>query len=628
MYGYAGKIGFIDLSKGKVTIENTSEELIKGYVGGHGLLIRLLYDVVPRGADPYGPENALIFAIGPVNGTLVPSSNRYSVGAKSPATGLMVSGNAGGIWGSELKWAGFDALVITGRAEKPCYLLVEDGKISILPAGELWGKDTEETEVMLKAAHGDPNLRVASIGLGGENMVSLATVIGEKTHSGGRGGTGAAMGSKNLKAVAVRGHQGVKIADPKGLFEETQRLIEILMSEPHYWRYKDKGSPSGTTLYQEMGAATAYNGQYGQFDQFDRVGREVYLNRYNLGTTACGSCPLSGWRKYVIRDGRFRGMWTDGIENSTVQCFGTKVGNPDPDIVLVAHQISNLYGLDEISVGVTIAFAMECFEKGIITTRDTGGMELRWGDGDVILKLIDLIAHNQGVGKILGQGTKKAAERFGHESEKFALQVKGLEISTVDPRGYQAWALQYAVSSRGAHHMRAYSTWEFGEAPGGLSEKEAKEAKIPDTVRKDRFSVEGKGKAVAIAENARAVVDCLEMCKTVARQKLGLYENMARVLNVVTGRGWTEEELMKVGERKNNLERLFNLREGMKATDDTLPWRMLHEPLQDGPSKGVVVNLEPMLNEYYEARKWDRATGHPRPEKLKELNLEPIHLKI
>jgi aldehyde:ferredoxin oxidoreductase len=624
MYGYAGKIGFIDLSKKRVTVEKLSEGLIEGYLGGIGFLTRLLYDTVPRGADPYGPENALIFAVGPVNGTLVPSSNRWTVGAKSPATGLLVSGNAGGLWGAELKWSGFDALVITGRAEKPCYLLVEDGKIRILPAEELWGKDTEKTEQILQAKHNDSNLRVACIGPGGENMIPLATVIGDKTHSAGRGGSGAAMGSKNLKAVAVRGHLGVRVADPEGLMSETQRLIELLMSEYHYGRYKDKGSPSGTTLYQEKGAVTAYNGQYGQFDKFDSVGRDVYLNRYSIGTTSCGNCPLPGWRKYVVREGKFTGVWTDGIENSTVQCFGTKIGNPDPDIVLVAHDLCNKYSLDEISVGVTIAFAMECFQKGIITTKDTGGIELTWGNGDALLKLIDLIAHNQGFGQILGQGCKRAAEHFGHDSEKFALHVKGLEISTVDPRGYQAWALQYAVSSRGAHHMRAYSTWEFGEVPGGLSVEEAKAAGIPETARTDRFSVEGKGKGVAIAENARAIVDSLEMCKTVARQSLGLYDNQVGVLNAVTGMEWTKQDLMKIGERKNNLERLFNLREGMNPADDTLPWRMLNEPIPDGPSKGAVVNLEPMLDEYYTFRGWDRGTGRPKPEKLKELGLEPI----
>jgi aldehyde:ferredoxin oxidoreductase len=619
MYGYAGKIGFINLSKNKVTVEGLSEDLIKNYLGGISFLTRLLYDTVPRGADPYGPENALIFAIGPLNGTLSPASSRWNVGAKSPATGFIVSGNAGGIWGSELKWAGFDALVITGRAEKPCYLLVQDGKIDILPAGDLWGKDIWEAENMLQHMHGDPNLRVAGIGQSGENQVPLACVIGEKVHAGGRGGAGAVMGSKNLKAIAVRGRLGVKIADPEGLRNESERLVKMLMSENHYWRYRDIGSPKGTTLYSKVGGVTAYNGQSGIFEEFDKIEGDIFLNRYNIGRSACGNCPLPCWQKYVVKEGRFQGAWTEAIENSTVQCFGTKIANSDPEAILIAHTLCDKYGLDEISVGVTIAFAMECFQKKIITEKDTDGLDLSWGNVDTLFKLIELIAHNQGFGKILGQGCKKAAEIFGHDSDRFALHVKGLEISTVDPRAYMGWALAYAVSPRGADHMRSYSSWEFGEAPDEMFE----EAGIPRTVT-NRFSVEGKGRGTAYSENIRTITDSLEMCKTVARQSLGLPKHVVGILNAVTGRKWSAGELVRIGERKVNLERLFNLREGLTPADDTLPWRALHEPLPDGPSEGSVVDLEPMLKEYYEARGWDRETGYPSEEKLRELNLEPL----
>ena len=620
MYGYTGKIGFINLSKNQATIEEVTEELIKNYLGGIGFLTRLLYGIVPKGTDPLSPENALIFAVGPLNGTLTPSSNRWSVGAKSPATGFIVSGNGGGFWGSELKWAGFDALVITGRAEGPCYLLVEDGKISIIPAGELWGKDTWETEGMLQAWHNDPNLKVTAIGQAGENKVPLACVIGEKFHAAGRGGTGAVMGSKNLKAVAVRGHLGIKVADPEGLLRETQYLIELLMSEDHYWRYRDYGSTKGTNLYAKIGGLTTYNGQSGIFDQFEKIEGDVFQNRYKIGRKACACCPLPCWQKYFVREGKLKGAWTEAIENSSIQCFGTKIANSDPEAILMAHTLCDKYGLDEISVGVTIAFAMECYQKKIITKKDTDGIEMTWGNGDALLKLIEMIANNQGFGKILGQGCKRAAECFGQDSEKFALHVKGLEISTVDPRAYQGWALGYAVASRGADHMRAYASWEFGEA----TDEVCSEAGIPKTV-KDRFTIEGKGKGIAYSENIRSITDSLEMCKFVARQKLGLPGNVVGILNAVTGRGWTKEQLMKIGERKVNLERLFNLREGLTPADDTLPWRVLNEPIPDGPSEGALVNLEPMLNEYYEARGWDRKTGRPRPEKLKELNLEPVN---
>ena len=590
MYGYAGRIAFVDLSRKKVTCEAPAEEMIKEYLGGVGFITRLLYDLVPPGADPLGPENVLIFANGPVNGTLVPSSNRWMVGAKSPATGIIVSGNAGGIWGAELKWAGFDALVITGRSDQPCHLLVTDGKIRILPAGDLWGKDTWETEALLQGRYGDPNLRVACIGVAGENMVPLTCVMGEKVHAGGRGGAGAVMGSKNLKAIAVRGHQGVQIADPETLLEESKRLIGMLMGEYHYARYRNIGSPKGTTLYQNIGGVGAYNWQYGVFDKFETIEGDNFRSKYSVGSSACGCCPLPCWRKYLVREGRFKGEWTEAIENSTVQCFGTRVGNPDPEVILVAHNQCDRHSLDEISVGVSIAFAMECYQKGIITAKDTGGMELTWGNGEVILRLIEMIAHNEGIGRILGQGVKRMAEQFGQDSDRFAYHVKGLEISTVDPRAYQGWALGYAVASRGADHMRAYASWEFGDIP----EETRAEAGLPETLA-DRFSVEGKGRGVAYSENIRSVADCLQMCKTVTRQKLGLTKNQIVILKAVTGREWSKEELYRVGERKVNLERLFNLREGLKPADDTLPWRALREPIGDGPSQGRVVNLEPML---------------------------------
>ena len=427
------------------------------------------------------------------------------------------------------------------------------------------------------------------------------------------------MGSKNLKAIAVRGRLGVKIADPESLRKESQALIKMLMSENHYWRYRNIGSPKGTTLYSKVGGVTAYNGQSGIFEGFDKIEGDIFLNRYNIGRSACGNCPLPCWQKYLVKEGRFQGAWTEAIENSTVQCFGTKIGNSDPEAILLAHTLCDKYGLDEISVGVTIAFAMECFQKKIITEKDTDGIDLSWGKVDALFKLIELIAHNQGFGKILGQGCQKAAELFGHDSDRFALHVKGLEISTVDPRAYMGWALGYAVSSRGADHMRSYSNWEFGEVPDEMFE----EAGIPKTVT-DRFSIEGKGRGTAHSENIRSITDSLETCKTVARQGLGLPKNVVGILTAVTGRTWSAEELVKIGERKVNLERLFNLREGLTPSDDTLPWRALHEPLPDGASKGSVVNLEPMLKEYYETRGWDRKTGYPSEEKLRELDLEPF----
>ena len=619
MHGYTGKIGVIDLTNNTCSSISTEDSLIKNYLGGRGFLIKFLFDLVPKGADPLGKENVLIFAAGPLNGTLAPSSGRWMVGAKSPATGILVSGNGGGFFGAELKWAGFDALVVEGKAKSPCYIMITEDKIEILPAQYLWGKDTWETEELIQARHKDPQIRIACIGIGGENMVPMASVIGEKVHHGGRGGTGAVMGSKNLKAVAVRGSKGIKIADPKALIKESKNIIDIVMRESHYPTYTKYGSSKNTTFYAKLGGLTTYNGQSGVFNGFDKIEAENYLKYFKLEyqTKACFSCPMPCFHQFWVSEGKYSGTFGSGLQNATIQCFGSKVGNDDPAALFAYHIAANKYGLDEISAGLAIAFAMECFQKKIISEKDTGGLKLEWGSDEAIMELLRMIANGKGIGKILGQGTKISAEHFGGGSEKFALHVKNLEISTVDPRIFPGWALGYAVASRGADHMRAFPVWEFGNMDGSDL------LKIGETISiGDRLTSEGKGRAVAFSEDARVITDSLQMCKTFSARKIGLPETTLGLLKAVTGRDWTETELMQIGERISNLERLFNLREGLNPADDTLPWRMLHEPLPDGASKGMVVDLEPLLDEYYLARGWEREDGYPKPEKMSELRLE------
>ncbi len=619
MRGYTGKIGVVDLTQATCSSIPTEESLIKGYLGGRGFIIKLLYDLMAPGSDPLGPENVLIFAAGPLNGTLAPTSGRWMVGAKSPATGFLVSGNGGGFFGAELKWAGFDAVVIHGRAKVPSYLIVTEGRIEILPAQDLWGKDTWEAEEWIQARHKDPGIKVACIGVAGERMVPMASVISEKVHHGGRGGTGAVMGSKNLKALAVKGSGGVNVADGAALMEESLRLTKMVRAESHYSIYTTTGSSRGTGLYAKLGGVTAYNGQSGVFKGFDRIEADNFF-RYKLegNTRACFTCPMACFHQFWVPEGNYAGTFGGGLQNSTIQCFGTKVGNDNLEALLAFHTWANKYGLDEISAGLAIAFAMECYQRKIISDQETGELPLEWGSGEAIRKLLHMIAHGEGIGGILGKGTRKAAEYFGGGSERFALQVKNLEISTVDPRIMPAWALGYAVASRGADHMRAYPVWEWGVVDEELL------LKIGGTTAiKDRLSLEGKGRGVAYSEDARAITDSLQMCKTFTRLRVGMVETILGLLNAVTGEEWTESGLMKIGERINNLERLFNLREGLVPADDTLPWRMLHEPLPDGPSKGMVVNLGPMLEEYYLARGWDRQTGYPSPEKMQELGLQP-----
>jgi aldehyde:ferredoxin oxidoreductase len=323
------------------------------------------------------------------------------------------------------------------------------------------------------------------------------------------------------------------------------------------------------------------------------------------------------FHQHLVSEGKYTGVFGSGLQNSTIQCFGSKIGNDNPAALFAFHITANRYGLDEISAGLAIAFAMECYQRKIITSKDIDGIELEWGNDEAVMELLGQMARGEGLGKILGQGTQHAARKLGGGSEKFALQVKNLEISTVDPRVFPGWALGYAVASRGADHMRAFPTWEFG----GSSEEDLMKIMGSPTTG-ERSDTANKGRGVAFSEDIRAVTDCLQMCKTFSARKIGMPETIVGLLNAVTGRGWTEAQLLQIGERINNLERLFNLRNGMKPTDDTLPARVLEEPLPDGASKGMVVDLEPLLDEYYHARDWSRDTGYPSPEKLNQLGLD------
>jgi len=619
MNGYTGKIGVVDLTQNKTSTIETEEDLIKLYLGGRGFVMKLLFDLIPDGADPLGEENVLVFAPGPLNGTLSPTGGRWMVGAKSPATGILVSGNGGGMWGAEIKWAGFDALVIKGRAKEPCYLMVSNDTIEILPARDLWGKDTWETEEIIQAHHSDPQIRVMSIGIAGENQVPMASVFSEKVHHGGRGGTGAVMGSKNLKAVAVRGTKGVDIADPKALIAEAAKINEIIKTESQYPIYSKFGSPRNTTGYAKLGGLTTRNGQSGTFEGFEKIEAQNFHDQTKLMgyTKCCFSCSMPCFHQHLVSEGKYTGVFGSGLQNSTIQCFGSKIGNDNPAALFAFHITANRYGLDEISAGLAIAFAMECYQRKIITSKDIDGIELEWGNDEAVMELLGQMARGEGLGKILGQGTQHAARKLGGGSEKFALQVKNLEISTVDPRVFPGWALGYAVASRGADHMRAFPTWEFG----GSSEEDLMKIMGSPTTG-ERSDTANTGRGVAFSEDIRAVTDCLQMCKTFSARKIGMPETIVGLLNAVTGRGWTEAQLLQIGERINNLERLFNLRNGMKPTDDTLPARVLEEPLPDGASKGMVVDLEPLLDEYYHARDWSRDTGYPSPEKLNQLGLD------
>lgn len=614
--GYAGSIAIVDLSKGSVQVEPTNRDDLGLFMGGRGLAHRLLEEHLPPGVDPLSPSNVLVFAPGALVGTNVPSAGRWAVAAKSPLTGFLGSGNGGGFWGLALKWAGFDALVIKGRANAPCYLHVRDGQIEVRPADGLWGLDTRDTVATIRTIHSDPRLRVATIGKPGERLATIANIIAEE-RAAGRGGLGAVMGSKQLKAIAVRGERGVPVADPQRLNELVVETIQELRRQPHFASYRKYGSSGAVrNRYGALGGLLAYNGQKGVYPYLDEVNGEVLEKHYIIRSHSCAACAAGCLKVFKVDDGPYSGSWGEGPQTATMIGFGARCMMTNLAAVLRAHALVNQHGLDLISVEGILAFAMECFQKGIIGTADTGGLALSWENDDMVLKLIELMGRQEGFGKLLGLGVRELARRWGPEAEIGAMHVKGMEITAVDPRAFPAWALMYAVSSRGADHMRAYCLTEFGEFS-----KDAVTRMAGTPAANERFGVEGKGRLVAYFEDVRAISDSLGLCKFLGRGSYFFPERLVGLVQAVQGGRVEGERLQLLGERIVNAERLFNLREGLTPADDTLPRRAFEEHIPDGPVAGRIVELEPMLQEYYSVRDWDLTSGQPADTKLRQLGL-------
>lgn len=601
-FGYTGKLLYVNLSRESYEVKELSQEHVKKYLGGKGLAAKILYDNLKPGQDPLGPENLLVFATGPLTGTLAPTAGRMIVATKSPLTGLWLDSNCGGFWGRELKQAGYDALIVKGRAEKPVYILINNDDVKICSAESLWGKDTFETHKQLKESH-DPNLRVACIGQAGERLDRLAAIISE-ARAFGRGGAGAVMGSKNLKAIAVRGTKGIKIADYDGFLDMLKEAYNEVAINPdtgggrnHY------GTSVIYSFIEEAGVHPVENFQKGKFEGANKINEEVLRTRYYKKDKACASCPIACSKLSVVDDGKYKGKFVEGPEYENVWSFGAQCGNTDPGAVIYAEYLCDAYGLDSVSVGNAIGFAMECYQRGVLTEKEIG-YPLEFGDTEAMIKTVQAICKGEGIGKVLAQGVKYAAEHIGKGSENWAMHVKGMELPAYDPRGAFGMGLAYATSDRGGCHLRS---WPIAQ-------------EVLSAKRMDPFSVEFKAEYIKNEQDLIAVVDSLGLC---------LFANFALSLKQIVGLLFTltgipefnsGEKLLKIGERIYNLTRLFNLREGMDTKSDTLPKRLLNEELNEGPSAGKVVPLDVMLEEYYKIRHWDKE-GKPLPSKLEELGL-------
>lgn len=625
--GYMGRILWINLSNRKIAKRPLSKKLAMDYLGMRGFGSKILWDEVYSKIAPLSPENILVFSIGPLTSTLAPSSGRWTVTSKSPLTGLLGYANAGGHWGPELKYAGYDAMVIFGRAKKPVYLWIDDEHIKIKDASQLWGRDTRETDAMIKEEIGNYDLKVASIGPAGENLVKIASVMA-MGHAAARTGMGAVMGSKQLKAIAVHGTKGVMVVDPQKFIKAREEVLDNMLEDEVSGGLAPK---FGTTMWlsaaNEMGALGTRNFQTGIFEWADRISGEALRDEFITKAIACFGCPLRCDRYSVVDRGPFSGTWVNsGPEYATLHNQGSRVGIRDLSAIIKANELCNRYGLDTYSVGGVIGLAMECYEKGILMKEDLDGLEVEWGNISAHLDLIRKIAYREGIGDVLAEGVNRAAGKIGKGAEKYAIHVKGMAYPSMDPRAAKGYGFGCLVSNRGADHLYALCSTEFFTPDQAEKLFGAREASNP-------MDAAGKGKMVMWFERVSAIVDMMGVCKiayncyvkNMDSIVVRTFKGLPKMYSAITGIKITEEKIITAADRLVNLERAYNMRERQfTRKDDCFPERFLNEPLPEGPAKGQIFEQEMMLDEYYEAREWDVKLGIPTIQKLEKLSLTNV----
>jgi aldehyde:ferredoxin oxidoreductase len=622
---YAGQILRINLRTKSIRKEPLDKKIARTYLGSKGLSAYMLFNELEPGTNPLGPQNRLAFMTGPLTGTTAPMPNRFSVSAKSPLTNSWCDSHCGGSWGPELKFAGYDGIIVEDKSPAPVYLNVVDDVVKILDANFVWGSDTFSTERVLKDRHCTDRIpRVACVGPAGERQALLASVMSE-ARAAGRGGMGAVMGSKNLKAIVVTGHRYRPkdfAAKPAALSEAVKSCYKILSQS------KITGPAKGgrLSLYgtaniigdiNTAGGWPTRNFQTGMFEHVSEVNGETYAEKLWIphnapGTRPCYNCPVLCAHVAIVRDGKYAGTFDEGPEYETIWSLGPQCGVSNREAIARADYLCDYYGIDTISLGNTVGFLMECYEKGLITNEESEGLDLRFSNSDAMVAAVDIAGKGFGrLGQLAQDGVRKAAERIGRESEKFAIHSKGLELPAYCPRAAQGMGLNYAVGDRGACHLQAWTAGSEMMQPPSADPKATK----------------GKAESVKqLSEETNAIWDSTGVCRFLGWALTP--DNIFEMVNAATGLRYENlSALLEVGERINNLTRAFNVREGLSKKDDTLPYRLLKEPLPDGPCKGQVVRLEEMLTEYYKLCGWD-AEGKPTKEKLTELGLDLVVEKL
>lgn len=596
MYGYRGTILRVNLTDNKVTKEKLDLDMAKKFIGGRGLGTKLFYDEVDPKVDALSPENKLLFVTGPLTGTPTPTGGRYMVVTKGPLTGTIASSNSGGYFGAELKFAGYDAIIIEGKAEKPVYLSINDDDVEIRDAGHLWGKIVDDTEAELLKEVPEKS-KIASIGPAGEKLSLMACIMNDIYRAAGRTGVGAVMGSKNLKAIAVKGSGKVELADEEGLKEIVSKHIKTIRENgvtgtglPTY------GSAVLVNIINESGIMPTNNFQTSVFEASEEISGEKMTESYLIKKHPCFRCPIACGR-YISVDGKEGG----GPEYETLWSFGADCGVDNIEAIMHANFLCNELGIDTISMGATIAAAMELYEQGHIKDEDLDGVSLKFGDADAVIEWTRRTGYREGFGDKMADGSYRLCESYG--VPELSMSVNKQELPAYDPRGVQGQALSYATSNRGGCHVRGYMI-----SPEILG--------APEAI--DRFTTEGKAEWTKIFQDLTAVIDSMGLCLFTSFA-LGLTQ-YREMLNAVTGQELTDEELLQEGERIWNIERLYNLDAGIDPKNDTLPKRLIADPIEDGPSKGYVAQLDKLIPAYYNVRGWSE-DGIPTEETKETLGL-------
>jgi aldehyde:ferredoxin oxidoreductase len=618
--GTYGKILHVDLTMKETWVERPASEIYRKLVGGRALIAYLLLRYLPSNADPLGPDNLLIFAPGILQGTNLPGSGRHAVGAKSPLTGGLGSGEVGGWWGHEFKRTGYDALVIHGRAETPVYLWIRNEQVEIRLAEHLWGLETKEVEPLIRQELGDEKIRVAQIGIAGEHLVRFAALMHDVNRAVGRTGVGAVMGSKNLKAVAVRGTRNLPVADRKRV-TAISKWLGANYQEKAGWAV-EMGTPMGVIFMERMGILPTRNFQDHQFPEAGQIGGQTMHATILKERDTCMVCPISC--KQVVENQDPAGQYQvdpkyGGPEYETLAALGSNCGVGELQGVAKANERCAAYGLDTISTGGTLAFVMECVQRGLLTEEDTGGYLPHWGNPETVLEGIELIANRQGFGDRMAEGVARLAAQIGGGAEEFALHARGLEVALHEPRFKPSMLIGYATSPLGGDHITSVQDSDYA-GPGDNVDRVNAVYSMPPLARHDMG--EDKLNLIYYETNWHHFLDCAVMCYFHPYR----YEHMAEALSGATGSEYSIHDILAVGERANTLSRLFNFREGFTQADDRVPRRFL-KAFKEGPIAGEALSpelFEKTLRRYYQKMGWDLETGYPTPERLENLELAAL----